>query len=100
MIFTDMITPPTIKIDQITPTNNNNKDDSINSFSISPSNNIPKANIVEDDQEELNLDRYHLANLRKERISGWVNFGAASNANSDPDMDENSNSNQNNLSAK
>jgi len=34
--------------------------------------NLPRANLVEDDQEELNLDRHHLANLRKERVSQWI----------------------------
>ena len=45
--------------------------------------NLPRANIVEDDQDELNKDRRHLANLRAERVSGWginLNFDSMNGA--------------------
>ena len=38
--------------------------DFIDPSQLSPGLNIPRANIVADDQEELNFDRHHLANLR------------------------------------
>jgi len=43
--------------------------------SLSPSPHLPKTNIVEDDQEQLNLDRVHLANIRQNRVSKWIGGG-------------------------
>eukprot|EP00347_Sterkiella_histriomuscorum_P004161 403361523 len=39
---------------------------------LSPGQNLPKTDIIEDDQIELNLNRHHMANLRQERVSQWI----------------------------